>query len=669
MNRTSARYLSHALGLLCAAHLGGALLEAQVRLSFALPERTRLLQDQQVDLVIEIRNVSAASNFRVTANGADITSRFAAPEVKDLDCDADNDVVYRANLQRFAAGEIQLEASALAGGSTVRDRRTIRVMPFSLPAQRRNVVLFIGDAMGTAYRDAARLVARSVASADGRPGLREGFFDNLLEMDKMPISGLVMTHSLDRVTPDSANTASAWATGNKAHTNGLGVFPDGTDCVWRTGGANASTLPSMLDNPRVETLWEYLKRRFNYRTGIVSTADIADATPAGQAGHSAFRQTRYEIIRQYFENPMLGGRPAFDVILGGGWDQFMPNVRRDGRDMVREFRNAGFHFVSTASELRRATPLQGRLLGLFRATDNPQGAADGIRAAVDPNMNVAYDKLRLRRPGSEPQGNLGAFTDQPFLDLMTEKAIEVLAGWGGSQPFILMVEAASIDKQSHPNHAAGTIWDTIELDQAIGVARRYQARQGKTLVLVTADHDQSMVVNGVAVVPDQEYFDRSVAHEVQTTPGAGAQTSRVFRDVHTNLRAIYGFLDNDPNGTGAGGPPAHTRAPLVVALGYGGLGAYDFPNYVDRDGDGYPENETTAQGGNIRLSVGFRTGSHTGSSVPVTAEGPGAFLFTGIMDQTDLFFKMAVSLRGDTEEGDKLVPLLKSTQYPQTIGK
>ncbi|MBK9167706.1 MAG: alkaline phosphatase [Bryobacterales bacterium] len=644
-------------------------LDAQVRLNFAMPERTRLLEDQQLDVVVEIRNTSSVSNFQVTANGTNITNRFGAPEVKDLDCDTDNDAVYRAPLMRFGAGNIELVATGTVGGITVRDTRTIAVMPFSMPARRRNVVLFIGDAMGTAYRDAARLVAKSVASPDGRNGMREGFFDDLLEMDKMPVSGLVMTYSLDRVTPDSANTSSAWATGNKAHTNGSGVFPDGTDCVWRTGGANASTLPSILDNPRVETLWEYLKRRYNYRTGIVSTADIADATPAGQAVHTAFRQTRYEVVRQYFENPMLGGKPAFDVILGGGWDQFMPNVRTDGRDMVQEFRNAGFRFVSTASELRNVSSFGGRVLGLFAATSNPRSAADGIRAASDPNMNVAYDKLGLRRPGSEPMANLGAFPDQPMLDHMTEKAIEVLSGWGGNQPFILMVEASSIDKQSHPNHAAGTIWDTIELDKAIGVARRFQEKRGDTLVLVTADHDQSMVVNGVAVVPDDEYFDRGVAFEQRTNAAVGEQTARVFRDVHTNIRSAYGFRDVDPNSGGALGPAAHRASPLVPALGYGGLGAYDFPNYNDADGDGYPENVTTAGRGNIRLSVAFRTGSHTGSSVPVTAEGPGAFLFTGQMDQTDLFFKMAVAVRGDTEEGDKLIPLLRSTQFPQTFGK
>jgi alkaline phosphatase len=107
---------------------------------------------------------------------------------------------------------------------------------------------------------------------------------------------------------------------------------------------------------------------------------------------------------------------------------------------------------------------------------------------------------------------------------------------------------------------------------------------------------------------------------------------------------------------------------LIGALGYGPTGAYEFPDYQDADGDGYPENRVVGEKGRIRLSVGFRTGSHTAESIPVTAEGPGAFLFTGLMDQTDLPFKIAVSLRGDTAEGDKIIQLLRDPKYPQTYG-
>ena len=82
---------------------------------------------------------------------------------------------------------------------------------------------------------------------------------------------------------------------------------------------------------------------------------------------------------------------------------------------------------------------------------------------------------------------------------------------------------------------------------------------------------------------------------------------------------------------------------------------------------GYPSN-TGAK--TRRLAVGYRTGDHTGSSVPITAEGPGAFLFTGYMDQTDIFFKMATALTGDTADGDRFVDqVLMNSKYPRTFGK
>lgn len=79
-------------------------------------------------------------------------------------------------------------------------------------------------------------------------------------------------------------------------------------------------------------------------------------------------------------------------------------------------------------------------------------------------MNVAHNKLGLARPPDEPTPSFGGFTDQPFLDEMTKKAIAVLRK--DNAPFILMVEGASIDKQSHPNYAAGQIRDNIEFDKA-----------------------------------------------------------------------------------------------------------------------------------------------------------------------------------------------------------
>jgi len=648
---------------------------------FALPERTRLLQGQLVDLVLEIRNASAISGLKVTLGSADISSRFGAPQPALLDCDASPDLVVRANLQSIeAAGSVVLRAEATAGGTRISDSRTIEVRPFNMPS-RRNVILFIGDAMGTSYRDAARLVSKAIVDSSGKNSFREGFFDELLEMDKMPVSGHVMTYGSDSIVPDSANTGTAWATGNKSYLNAVNSFSDGTDCQWRFNGAtNGATLQYMLDNPRVENLWQYLKRRFAYRTGIVTTADVTDATPAVEGAYSGYRQTRFEIARQYIENPMLAGRPAFDVIMGGGIDQFVPAARLDGRNLIAEFQALGFQYVTNATDLERiqqTNSLNG-LLGLFKGNARPASNSAGL-AAADSNMDVAYDKLLLPRPASEPLPDFGDFADQPMLERMTAKAIEFLSGrpvgpFGPSNtPFILMVEGASIDKQSHPNNAAGTIWDTIELDRAVGVARAWAAGRNDTLIVVTADHDQSMSIIGVSNVPDIEYFDRGKKQDFSFTSSRGEHGFSVFGDSFSNTRASLPFInssDSTTNRRGINGMPGTFAGSASVADPYSDTYStyYGFPGYPKDPRSGYPTN--SAQPGQMlrRLAVGFRTGDHTGSSVPVTAEGPGAFLFTGYMDQTDLFFKMAISLTGDTVEGDKFVKeVLK--KYPATIGK
>jgi hypothetical protein len=145
-----------------------------------LPERTRLLQGQQVDLVLEVRNATTVSGLKVTAGGVDLTSKFSAAVKTDLDCDKSTDWVMRANLQSFdTPGDIKLDVSLTAGGAAVSDSRTIQVREFNPSAgQRRNIVLFIRDAMGTAYRDAARLVSRSIVDANGKNSFRDGFFDD-----------------------------------------------------------------------------------------------------------------------------------------------------------------------------------------------------------------------------------------------------------------------------------------------------------------------------------------------------------------------------------------------------------------------------------------------------------------------------------------------------------
>jgi alkaline phosphatase len=290
-----------------------------------------------------------------------------------------------------------------------------------------------------------------------------------------------------------------------------------------------------------------------------------------EGSYSGYRQTRFEIARQYLENPMLGGQPAFDVMLGGGQDQFNPVARTDQRNLVAEFQRLGFTYVTTATGLNRVGGGQN-VLGLFRGNPVPAALSNGL-AATDSNMDVAYDKLRLPRPASEPLPNFQGYTDQPLLEQMTARAIDALGGapnpFASTQPFILMVEGASIDKLSHPNNAAGVIWDTIELDRAVGVARTWAASRTDTLIVVTADHDQSMSIIGVSNVPDADYFDRNKKETVTfKTAGRGDQGFTVFGDAFSNTRASVPFINSSDTATNRSGAVAmpSTLAPMASLL-------------------------------------------------------------------------------------------------------
>jgi alkaline phosphatase len=212
----------------------------------------------------------------------------------------------------------------------------------------------------------------------------------------------------------------------------------------------------------------------------------------------------------------------------------------------------------------------------------------------------------------------------------------------------------------------------VEFD-AVGAAREWASDRNDTLILVTADHDQSMTIVGVNNVPDVEYFDRGKKVDFSITSARGEHGFTAFGDSYADTRASLPFInfsDSTANRRGVNGMPGSFTDTTSAA----NPSADTFSTYAGSPADtkdaatGYPSN--TALPGQIlrRLDVAFRTGDHTGSSVPVTAEGPGAFLLTGYMDQTDTFFKTAIALSGDIEEGDAFLRFFLR-KYRLTIGK
>jgi alkaline phosphatase len=88
----------------------------------------------------------------------------------------------------------------------------------------------------------------------------------------------------------------------------------------------------------------------------------------------------------------------------------------------------------------------------------------------------------------------------PSLKAMSEVALERLAA-DPEHGFFLMIESASIDKQSHARKPCGSIGELGQLDEALDSALAFAASHPGTLILVTADHGQA-----AQLVPDESLF-------------------------------------------------------------------------------------------------------------------------------------------------------------------
>ena len=512
----------------------------------------------------------------------------------------------------------------------------VAVQPTGLAAKR--VIIMIGDGMGLAHRTAGRIMGRVIS---------QGKASGRLALDLLPVTGVVMTHSLNSIVTDSSPGASCYATGNKANNNQHGVFPDDT--------------VENGDNPRVESIGEYFHRTQGRALGIVTTTDLFDSTPGAFGSHTQQRASSTGICDEFFDERNATG---LAVLMGGGRKWFLPagtfgsgratntdyvvpndvatawGVPAAGidptRNLLGEFIADGYSYVPTATALNAVPAGTTKLLGLFNFS----------------NMNVAKDKIDKRRNPTTPGvvDDFG-FPDQPMLDEMAAKALQVLDR--DSQGFVLMVEGGSIDKQAHLMDSDRWIIDMIEFDRAINVCRQYADTHADTILIVTADHECAGAhVIGASRVTHNELVARA-------TSGGGAAQLR---------NGVVGTLDQAgfPKYTmAADGYPVTTDIDRRLLVGYA-CGADRFEDWLTNllplqnashgiatspPLPGYPQNPLQRDTNGSFFITGHipdQIATHTASDIVISAYGRGQALFTGVMDNTEVFFKVARVALGDT---------------------
>ncbi|AKU93201.1 alkaline phosphatase [Vulgatibacter incomptus] len=424
-------------------------------------------------------------------------------------------------------------------------------------APAKNVIFFLGDGMGPTTVTASRIYGYGEAGK--------------LSMEQLPRTARIKTFSLDAQTTDSAPSMAAYMTGVKMRNEVLSMTSETVSRIEADGHCaptgNGTPVPTFLEHAKAA----------GKAVGVVTTTELTHATPAATYSHICNRNLAYDISAQAAPggagyNTALGN--GVDVLLGGGanhWvaaDAANPTGRPDGRNLVGEMQAAGYSYVNNGAGLRGLPASTTKLLGLFSKTSH---------------MSYEID----RDPAAEPS-----------LAEMTVKAIEVLkkASAGTGQGFFLMVEGGRIDHALHDTKAQKALVDTLAFDSAIKAAMDLVDLRD-TLIVVTADHDHTMTMNG--------YGQR----------GQGTHVLDVVRDPETG-------------------------APLVDADGY------PYPTLVFGTGPNRPLVRTATDTLNL-LDKNFthisavRTGAggetHGGGDVMLMAGGAGAERFKGTLDNTRVF--------------------------------
>lgn len=428
-------------------------------------------------------------------------------------------------------------------------------------ARPKNIIILFADGVAPVQWEFGRYTSRA---------LRNTSFASTDIVFRDGVLGLLSTASHDSMVTDSAAGGSAMSTGVKVNNGSVSVAPDGS-------------------SPRTAM---QAAKAVGKRIGLVTTAEIHDATPAAFSVNARNRRDGQTIVDQYFALEP-------DVLIGGGRDFFLPKgtpggKRADGRDMVAAFAQKGYQIARTPEEMKAAGGR--RLLALFAEGD----------------MNFELD----RDPAKEPS------TAE-----MARAALDVLSR-NNPNGFVLLVENENTDTAGHDNDIAALTRALWAFDDAVKVALEFQQQTpGETLILVTGDHE----TGGLSVTYAQRELSGPGAKE-RIYPAT--KELEMIQRITISLAALEQALGVAPKGEDLDQLVAKhfsgfkldadlreailKRTPLERNLmGYGAIRA--------------------ALSRMVSRQTGFYWGTtgHTTEPVAVGALGPGAQLFRGYQDNTE----------------------------------
>lgn len=300
---------------------------------------------------------------------------------------------------------------------------------------KKNVIFMVSDGMGPASVNLARTFRQY---RDELPR------DDILTLDRHFV-GHSRTMSSDSFITDSAAGATAFSCGRKSYNGAISVLPNHKPCG------------TVLEAAKLQ----------GYKTGLVVTTRITDATPACFSAHVNNRGEEDLIAEQQIGDYRLGR--MVDLMIGGGRCHYLPRsvkggCRHDSRNLVQEAVKNGWNYVGDMAgfqSLDAGENVTLPLLGLLAPTDIP----------------FDLDRERSVYPSLEES----ARTALRALEKATEESDE---------GFFLMIEGSRIDHAGHSNDPAAQVREVLAYDEAFRAAVEFAKQSDtETVVVSTSDHE------------------------------------------------------------------------------------------------------------------------------------------------------------------------------------
>ncbi|GAA4902416.1 alkaline phosphatase [Mucilaginibacter defluvii] len=266
----------------------------------------------------------------------------------------------------------------------------------------KNIILLIGDGMGLAQ------IQAGLTANHGQ-----------LNLLQCRYNGFSQTRAANSDNTDSAAGATAMATGQKTNNRYISID---------VAGRQLTRIPDTLAANKI-------------KSGIISCADITDATPAAFYAHNNERSNSTAIAADLLTSNV-------DILIGSNQKSFFNNP---DAGLMQKIKAKGYTVDTTLTALQQQK--QGKQLVLLSDA--------------------------ATRPVIKGRGDM--------LSQSLKETIRLLST--NEKGFFIMAEGAQIDHGGHANDLPFLVTEMLDFDRAVGEALRFADQDGETLVIITADHE------------------------------------------------------------------------------------------------------------------------------------------------------------------------------------